>query len=261
MLQMPAHAVAQRYDSIPNAPTKSQSGIRDAITAMAFRRARVARWHDPTTSRDISRQAAAVVFPGHAAAPGSSGANSRCRRRYLRGCAIVFHRAISTSLPSRCQLRVIPKRSGLSYCLSPVLNRAAPRKAAFASRLYTHTHTYIGCVPGLFDGPKCTLQRMEKGWFQNGSRIALFRPCRRQKSKKLEQICTYRYLFTHQWAGGQIVRQESVSGRISFCSRRPVGIFGVLERAGAMSHTLDGSIDSASMRPKRTLSAIPRSSG
>lgn len=160
---------------------KSQSVIRDTVTTMAFRRARVACWHDATTSRDISRQAAVVVFPGHAAAPGSSGANSRCRRRYLRGCAIAFHRAISTSLPSRCQLRVIPKRSGLSYRLSPVLNRAAPRKAAFASRLYTHT--YIGCVTGLFDGPKCTLQRMQRGLFQNGSGVCSFSPMQKTKVK------------------------------------------------------------------------------
>ena len=53
---------------------KSQSVIRDAFTAMVFRRARVARWHDATTSRDISRQAA-VVFRGAAAAPESSGEN------------------------------------------------------------------------------------------------------------------------------------------------------------------------------------------
>jgi hypothetical protein len=37
--------------------------------------------------------------------------------------------------------------------------------------------------------------------------------------------------------------------------------FGAPEQIGAMIHTLDGSIDPASMRPKRTLSAIPRSSG
>jgi hypothetical protein len=160
---------------------KSQSVIRDAITATAFRKVRVARWHDPTTSRDISRQAGVVVFPDDAAAPELSGANSRCRRRYLRGCAIVFHRAISTSLQSRCQLRMIPKRSGLSYRLSPVLNRAAPRQAAFASRLYTHTHTYIGCVAGLVDGLKCVLQRRWRGLFQNGSRVCSFSS--RQKTK------------------------------------------------------------------------------
>jgi hypothetical protein len=93
--------------------------------------------------------------------------------------------------------------------------------------------------------------------------FALFRTGRRQKSKELEQICTYRYLFTHRWAGGQIVlfARNRFSRCISFCSRRPACIFGAPEQVGAMIHTFDGSIDSASMRPKRTLSAIPRSSG
>jgi hypothetical protein len=228
---------------------------------MAFRRARAARWHDPAASRDISRQAAVVVFPGQAAAPGSSGANSRCRRRYLRGCAIVFHRAISTSLPSRCQLRVIPKRSGLSYCLSPVLNRAAPRKAVFASRLYTHTHTYMRCVAGLVDGLKCMLQRRWRGLFQNGSRVCSFSSRQKTKVKGIRANLHVPVPF------------YSPVGRRTDCSpgigqrphqlllTKPGRHLGALERAGAMSHTLDGSIDSASMRAKRTLSAIPRSSG
>ena len=102
--------------------------------------------------------------------------------------------------------------------------------------------------------------------------IALFRPCRRQKSKELEQICTYLYLFTHRVAGGRrgagraaraavfvklspaasclrrgtsnwVMAPEIRRRCISFCSRRPARMFGALEQIGAMSRTLDGSID------------------
>ena len=125
MGRMQGTKAAQRYgvDS-QRAYSNSQSVIREAITAMAFRRpgSRVGMMLRLAV---IFRHAAAV-FPGDAAAPWSSGASSSCRRRYLGGCAIAFQRAISTSLPSRCQLREPPMRSGLSYRLSPVLNRAAP---------------------------------------------------------------------------------------------------------------------------------------
>lgn len=124
---MSATSAGQRYTSILNAPTKIRNQlIRGTTTAMVFRRpgSRVGMM---LRLAAISRHAA-VVFHGDAVAPTSSDASSSCRRRYLGGCAIAFQRAISTSLPSRCQLKVPPMRSGLSYCLSPVLNRAGPIK-------------------------------------------------------------------------------------------------------------------------------------
>jgi hypothetical protein len=127
----------------------------------------------------VSRQAA-VVYPGYAAAPGSSGVNSGCRRRYLCCCAIAFHRAISTSLLSRCQRRVIPKRSGMSYRLSPVLNRAPPVK-----RRPRRACIYMRCVAGLVDGLKCMLQRMWRGLFQNGSRVCPFSSMQKTKVKEI----------------------------------------------------------------------------
>ena len=124
-----------------------------------------------------SRRAAAV-FPNDGAVPDSSGANSGCHRRCLGDCAIAFHRAISTSLPSRCQLRVTPKRSELSYYPSPVLNRASPVK-----RRPRRACVYIRCVVGLLDGLKCILQRMWRGLFQNGSRDCSFSSMQKTKVK------------------------------------------------------------------------------
>lgn len=65
--------------------------------------------------------------------------------------------------------------------------------------------------------------------------------------------------------GGQAARLFLVARNRSAAAAAllatPARMYNTLDQIGAMSHTLDGPIDSASMRPKRTLSAIPRSSG
>jgi hypothetical protein len=126
------------FDSQPRLQTLSFVG-RDALR---LRVSEISGWAIDTmttmawSSRDVSRLAA-VVLRGdvEAAVPRSSDAGSSCRHRHLCCPSIVFRRAISTSLRSRCPLRVIPKRSGLSYSVS-CSHAACRASSGYTSPLY-----------------------------------------------------------------------------------------------------------------------------
>jgi hypothetical protein len=96
--------------------THSSKMIVQGLQLLSDRRAR------SSGEEPIVRQNAVSLLPpccvATAAIPTSSGTDLRCRRRYLCCSAIAFRKAIATLPPSRCQPRVMPKRSGLSCSVS-----------------------------------------------------------------------------------------------------------------------------------------------
>jgi hypothetical protein len=61
---------------------------------------------------------------------------------------------------------------------------ALPAPVSGVCIAFVSAYTYIGCVSGLFDGPKCKLQQMWRGLFQNGSSRLLFFVYREEKSQR-----------------------------------------------------------------------------
>ena len=90
---------------------------------------------------------------------------------------------------------------------------ALPAPVSGVCIAFVSAYTYIGCVSGLFDGPKCKLQQMWRGLFQNGSRVCSFSSMEKRKVKGIRANLHAPVPFYSPGLGpgGRVVRQESVS--------------------------------------------------